>query len=305
MQNVRHLIRHLYYFMVVAEQENFHRAAAKIGISQAALSRRIQDLERELGVNLFERLPRGVRLNSAGQSLSRDSRKIIDDFWQACQLCQRVSRGQVGILRVGLNDAAMKSPPVIEAFRAFRLSYPDVELRLVPDSSEGQYQALLDHQLDVGFMYMYETWKEGMDGLRIMNDEFALGMPSDHRLATRKSIKLAELREEPFVWPTRDSSRTTYDRMIAASERQGLSPRITAYINTLDQMLSIIAAGGGIGWVPRSYGRSPCKGVVARPVTDFRMTISLEMVWPEASKNPLVTGLADIVSSKVSKRVAV
>jgi DNA-binding transcriptional LysR family regulator len=93
--------------------------------------------------------------------------------------------------------------------------------------------------------------------------------------------------------------------MIAASERQGLSPRITAYINTLDQMLSIIAAGGGIGWVPRSYGRSPCKGVVARPVTDFRMTISLEMVWPEASKNPLVTGLADIVSSKVSKRVAV
>ena len=292
-----HSIRHLSFFVAVAEEVNFRRAALRLNMSQAALSRRIQNFERALGVDLFDRLPRGVRLSLAGQSLLRDSRKLIDEFAIARERALRIAHGQEGSLRIGLNDTAMKSSLVTDAFRLFRTGHPDVELRLVPDVSEAQIEALLDKRLDVAFLYMSKGGRPpGMCGLPILEDRLLLAMPADHRLARHDRILLSDLRDDIFVWPARDSNRNSHDRMISACERGGLSPRIGAYINSIDQTLSIIFAGGGIGWVQESGGLRPREGLIVRHVEDFDVTFSLEIAWLEDGETPLIRALARCVA---------
>ena len=291
-------IRHLGFFVAVAEEVNFRRAAMRLNMSQAALSRRIQNFERILGVELFDRLPRGVRLSRAGQSLLDDSRKLIEDFAIARERAIRIAHGQEGTLRVGLNDTAMKLPLIIDAFRTFRAGHPDVELRLVPDVSEGQIDALVDKRLDVAFLYMSDNTRlSTVSSVAIFDDRLMIALPADHRLASREDLVLADLQDEVFVWPSRDTNRLSHDRMIAVCERGGLSPRIGSYINSIDQTLSIIKGGGGIGWVQQSGGANPRAGVVVRPVADFDLKFSMEMAWLTAAETPLIRGLAKIITN--------
>ena len=146
-------LRHLRYFVAVGEEEHFGRAAQRLRVAQPALSRQIQDLEREIGFQLFDRLSRGVKISSAGKLFLEDARRILEQLNAATERAQRVARGQSGTLRVGFTENASWRGVVPDSLRLFRERYPDAELQLNPLPSLQQLEAVRSGRLDAGFMF--------------------------------------------------------------------------------------------------------------------------------------------------------
>jgi DNA-binding transcriptional LysR family regulator len=146
-------LRHLRYFMAVGEEQHYGRAARRLRVAQPALSRQIQDLEKEIGFRLFERLPRGVRLSAAGELFLEDVRRILQDVDQAAARAGRVALGRSGTLRVGFTENASWRGVVPESFRRFRELQADAELQLQPSGSLEQMEAIRSGRLDAGFVF--------------------------------------------------------------------------------------------------------------------------------------------------------
>jgi len=146
-------LRHLRYFVGVGEEQHFGRAAKRLSIVQPALSRQIRDLERELGFSVFDRLPRGVKLNAAGRLFLEDARRILHELNEAKARAARVARGQSGTLRIGFTESASWQGVVPESFRRFREMKPDAELQLEPSPSLVQLEAIRSGRLDAGFVF--------------------------------------------------------------------------------------------------------------------------------------------------------
>ena len=146
-------LRHLRYFVAVGEEEHFGRAALRLRVAQPALSRQIQDLEREIGFKLFDRLSRGVKISSAGRLFLEEARRILQQLNEATERAQRVARGQSGTLRVGFTENASWRGVVPDSLPLFRERYPDAELQLNPLPSLQQLEAVRSGRLDAGFMF--------------------------------------------------------------------------------------------------------------------------------------------------------
>src|SRR5437773_906423 len=150
-------LRHLRYFVAVGEEPHYGRAAERLGVAQPALSRQIQDLEKELGLPLFDRLPRGVKLNAAGKLYLADARRILQEVEGTKLRAERVARGQAGTLRVGFVEALSWHGVVPDSFRRFRRQQPDVELDLHSMLSNQQVEAVQSGKLDAGFIFSLEA----------------------------------------------------------------------------------------------------------------------------------------------------
>src|SRR5882762_4460686 len=146
-------LRHLRYFVAVGEEQHYGRASSRLRVAQPALSRQIQDLEEELGFKLFERLPRGVKLNVAGKLFLQDARRILQDVNEAAARAGLVARGLSGTLRVGFTENASWRGVVPDSFRRFRERQPDAELQITPATSLEQIEALRSGRLDAGFVF--------------------------------------------------------------------------------------------------------------------------------------------------------
>jgi DNA-binding transcriptional LysR family regulator len=145
-------LRHLRYFAAVGEEQHFGRASRRLRVAQPALSRQIQDLEEEIGFKLFERLPRGVKLNPAGKLFLEDARRILQEVNDAAARAARVAHGRSGTLRVGFTENASWRGVVPDSFRRFREQQPDAELQLYPEASLDQLEAIRSGRLDAGFV---------------------------------------------------------------------------------------------------------------------------------------------------------
>ena len=146
-------LRHLRYFVQVAEEQHYGRAAERLRVAQPALSRQIQDLEEEIGFKLFDRLPRGVKISAAGKSFLMDARRILHEVNEAAARAKRVALGQSGTLRVGFVESVSWHGVVPDSFREFRERQPDVELQLKQASSMEQTEAVHSGRLDAGFVF--------------------------------------------------------------------------------------------------------------------------------------------------------
>src|SRR5580700_4331356 len=145
-------LRHLRYFLAVGEDQHYGRAAGRLGVAQPALSRQIQDLEKEIGFKLFDRMPRGVRLSAAGKLFMADAKRILQEVSEATARATRVARGQSGTLRIGFAENASWHGVVPNCFRRFREQQPDVDLQLQPAASLEQLDAIRSWRLDAGFV---------------------------------------------------------------------------------------------------------------------------------------------------------
>src|SRR3989442_3833249 len=186
-------LRHLRYFVQVAEEQHYGRAAERLRVAQPALSRQIQDLEREVGFKLFDRMPRGVKLSAAGTLFLAEARRILKDVDEAMLRAQRVARGQSGTLRVGFTENASWHGPVPDSLRLFRQRYPDAELQLNPQSSLEQLEALRTGRLDAGFVYNVTKADRELDQLPIAMHGVALAVPKGHPLSKCKKLRLRDL----------------------------------------------------------------------------------------------------------------
>ncbi len=207
-------LRHLRYFVGVGEEQHFGRAAERLRIAQPALSRQIQDLEQELGFLLFDRLPRGVRLNAAGKLFLDDARRILQDVDEAKRRAERIALGKAGTLRVGIATAVSWHGLVVHAFREFRRRQPDVELVLHHLLSVHQVEAVVADRLDAGFAAAVTPWHEELEHRQFALDRMVLAVPKGHSLMKRARIRLRDLRNLPFIWFHRWVNSSFYDQMM-------------------------------------------------------------------------------------------
>lgn len=294
-------LRHLRYLVAVGEDQHFGRASRRLRVAQPALSRQIKDLEEEIGFQLFDRLPRGVKLSAAGTLFLEDARRILQTVDEAAARAARAARGQSGTLRVGFAENASWHGVVPDSFRRFREQQPDVELQLRPAPSSEQVEAIRSGRLDAGFVnFMPESDRE-LDQLTASVNDVELAALKAHPLTKRKQLRLRDLTEVPFIWFPRRTSPPFYDQLMHECYRGGLiSPRIVQEGPNEATILSLVSTGLGVGWVLGS-ARWRCPETVAiLPVSDLKVPLRLALAWRRDNASPLLTGFIGVVQSFAS-----
>lgn len=293
-------LRHLRYFVGVGEEEHFGRAANRLHVAQPPLSRQIQDLERELGFPLFDRLPRGVRLTAAGKLFLNDARRILQDVDEAKRRAERIALGKAGTLRIGIATAVSWHGLVVNAFREFRRRQPDVELVLHHLVSVHQVEALVSDRLDVGFAAAVTPWHKELEHRQFALDRMVLAVPKGHPLTRRQRIRLRDLRNMPFIWFHRWVNPAFYDHMMEACARGGLSaPHVVQEATDRDTVLGCVQCQIGVAWVTESTRWHCPRGVALLPVVDMNLQLPFNVVWKKGNVSPLLQKfLAQVQASK-------
>jgi DNA-binding transcriptional LysR family regulator len=282
-------LRHLRYFVAVGEEQHYGRGARRLRVAQPALSRQIQQLEDELGFKLFDRLPRGVKISTAGKSFLEDARRILQQVNEATTRARRVARGQSGTLRVGFTENASWHGVVPESFRKFRQEQPDAELQVNPLSSLEQIEAVRSGRLDAGFIFNMPKTDRELDQIPVASHKIALAAPRGHPLQKFKKLRLRDLSDTHFVWFPRRESPAFYDRLMHECFRGGLkSPRIVQEGVNEATMRSRGAHGVGVAVVnEKARWRCP-QSVVVLPVMDLNLLLPLAVVWRKDNASPLL-----------------
>jgi DNA-binding transcriptional LysR family regulator len=280
-------LRHLRYFVGAAEEQHFGRAAERLHVAQPALSRQIQDLEREMGFLLFDRLPRGVRLSEAGKVFLNDARRILQDVDEAKRRAERIALGKAGTLRIGMATAVSWHGLVVDSFREFRRRQPDVELELEHLLSVHQVEAILSGRLDAGFVASLTPWHKDLAHQEFAQERMLLAAPKGHPLAKRKEIRLRDLRDMPFVWFPRWVNPVMHDRLMRACARGGLSaPLIVQEATDRDTNLGLVQCGIGIAWMTESTRWHCPRGIVLLPVVDMNVRLPFNLIWKKDNSSP-------------------
>ncbi len=281
-------LRHLRYFVAVGEDEHFGRAAERLRVAQSALSSQIQDLEHEVGFQLFDRLPRGVRLSAAGAAFLEHSRRILRDVKDAADHAGRVARGLAGTLRVGFTESASWHGVVPDALREFRRSHPEIDLQLSSLISLDQMEAVRSGGLDAGFVYVPTSDGE-IAHVPIASHQVVLATPRRHPVSKLKRLRLRDLAETDFVWFPRRQHPANYDRLLQACSRGGLTnPRIVQEAVDQATMLSLVSCGLGVAFVTDATRWRCPKDVVLRRVIDLRLPVLVSLIWRKDNQSPLL-----------------
>jgi DNA-binding transcriptional LysR family regulator len=275
--------------VAVGEEQHYGRASRRLRVAQPALSRQVQDLEEELGFKLFDRLPRGVKLNSAGKLFLEDARHILQEVREAAARAARVARGHAGTLRVGFPENASWHGVVPDSFRRFREQQQGAELQVQPAASLEQLEAIRSGRLDAGFLNFMPRTDPDLDQLPVALQHVELAVPRRHPLTRLKKLRVRDLAEAPFVWFPRWAAPAFYDRLMRECYRGGLkSPRIVQEGLNEPTILSLVSTGLGVGWV-LGTARWRCPATVAiLPVDDLNVPLSLSLAWRKDNTSPLL-----------------
>lgn len=255
-------LRHLRYFVAVAEEGNVTRAAEKLGIGQPPLSQQILSLEREMGVQLFHRTGHGVLLTEAGSALLADARRLLDDAQHAVLNAQRAGRGESGHLNLGFTASAAFNPKVPALIRAFRNAYPGIGLTLTEGNTSSLLAYLEEGRLDLAFLRPGTHSFADVALLQIVNEKMKIVLPVKHPLARRRRLSLAELSGESFVLIPREASPTLHHEIVSACRQAGFEPTLGQQAPQLSSVVSLVSAEFGVSIVPASVSQIHAEGVV-------------------------------------------
>jgi DNA-binding transcriptional LysR family regulator len=266
-------LRHLRYFVAVAEEGQITRAAERLGMQQPPLSQQIKLIEHHIDAQLFLRTPRGVVLTQAGRALLDEARATLAQFDRALETTRRTARGEQGRLSLGMTPTAAFHPLVPRTVREFRERYPRVLVTLDEWLSDGLLERLRDQRMDAAFIRNTVTDPSGLTITPLLDEIMVAALPSDHRLAQSRDdspLDVAMLAEEVFVLIGPPGSGI-HDRTVAACQAAGFTPRISQIAPRITSTLGLIAAGLGVSVVPMSMQRIVMDGVAYRrlkgPVT--------------------------------------
>ena len=249
-------LRHLRYFLAVADQLSFSRAAQRLNIAQPPLSQQIQRLERELGVILFTRTHRRVELTSAGRAILDCARRAVAQADQVTQLARQVAHGEAGVLRLGFSSAALYThlPAILPAIlRAFRGRYPQVILNLFERSSEQQVAMLADGALDAAVVRLpIENAPRPLAVKSLLREPLVLAIPRRHQLANRARVPIRALNSEPLIIFPRHVAPGLYDQIAGLCRDAGFAPNVAQEAAEIATMVSLVSVGLGAAIVPNS-----------------------------------------------------
>ena len=292
-------LRHLRYFVAVAEELHFTRAAQRLGIGQPPLSQQIQSLEAELGLPLFRRLPRGVVLTEAGQSLLADARLLLAGVEQAVTQVRRVAAGQLGRVRVGMINSAPFHPFVPRVIREFGQRYPEVALSIEENSTPELADAVLARRADVAFVRPLLGDGDGLTMEPLFDEDILVALPQGHPLAGFRNLSLWALAPENFVLFPRPVGAGLYDEIIAACQRNGFSPRVTQEASQVTSIVNLVAAGLGVSLVPASMQQVHSEGVTYRAIAGDAPRARMVLIHRAGEDSPTVANLVALARERI------
>ena len=289
-------LRHLRYFLAVAEERHITRAAARLGLKQPPLSQQIHALEKELGTRLFTRLPRGVELTPAGQGFLEDARALLSGVERAASRARAAARGQPGRISIGLTTSASLHPGVTRALRAYAAGHPAVSLDLHASSAAGLTEALLRDEVQVAIIRASVARPADLVFEKLAQEKMLIALPAGHHLVKRRApgaptpISLRALSREPLILVRRPAAPGMYGNVIAACHRAGFSPAVVAEVEQMLTAINLVAAGVGVSLVPASIREIGQPGIVYCPISDAPSLVApLTLVYRRGEAQPIVT----------------
>ncbi|MEG1210727.1 MAG: LysR family transcriptional regulator [Leclercia sp.] len=247
-------LRHLRYFVAVAEELHFGHAAARLNISQPPLSQQIQALEQQVGARLLARTNRSVGLTAAGKQFLADSRQILGMVEEAAARAARLHQGETGELRIGFTSSAPFISAVSDTLSSFRRVYPDVHIQTREINTREQIVPLSEGSLDLGLM-RNTPLPNTLLWQRVLREPLLAMIHRDHPLAAKPAVTLAELAQEPFVFFDPHVGTGLYDDILGLMRRYGLTPVITQEVGEAMTIIGLVAAGLGVSILPASFKR--------------------------------------------------
>ncbi len=287
-------LRHLRYFIAVAEELHFGRAAKRLAMSQPPLSQQIKLLEEEIGVILLKRTKRQVVLTDAGKVFLDEARKTVVQAEQAVEAARRAARGEIGQLSVGFVSSAVygKVPSI---FSLMRSRYPGVSLLLQDLTSEEQVEALKVNRIDVGLVRPPVAGAESLAMRIIWREALMVALPEGNPLSRKEEIAIEELAGESFIQIPRHVAPGFYDQCIQICVRAGFAPKIVQEARTTPTIVSLIAGGMGISILPASLRSLQRSGVVYRSLKKPAPTTDMAVIWRSSDGAPTLRSFLEII----------
>ena len=296
-------LRRLRYFQITAAEGTLHAAAARLNIAQPALSRQVRELEQEMGVTLFVRSARGVKLTPAGEVLAIEAQKIFRQVEVATSRTKRAAKGEVGQLNIALTMGSAELRFVVSALAAARRAYEDVEFALRIISSDQQIEALRAGSSDVGVFYRRHVPPQGIACRDLRIDRYNLMVASSHPLAARASVRLAEVADETFIFgtaPAWSQWPETRSEIMSAFLRANVTPkRVMEEINSLSTVINLVAEGVGVSIMNSSVRRMNANADVAFvPIDDLDTPLQLCVAWRQQDETPVLQRFVELLTHK-------
>lgn len=279
-------LRHLHYFLAVAEELNFSRAAERLHIAQPPLSQQIRDLEAELGVTLFERTKRQVKLTNAGQVFLEEVQQALQQVDRAVDSARQAGRGELGRLMIGFNSSATYSV-LPDLLYHFRQSHPNVELVLHELTTSQQIEKLYNSQIDVGLLYL-PLENDELSTLSVLKEPLVLAMPETHPLSTQSQVSMQSLRNELFILPPHQLGEALYRQIMNLFEQLGFVPQKVQQAVQLQTVISLVAGSVGVAIVPASLQNLQRMGVVYKYLQEYTSEVEIAAAWRQGDTSPIL-----------------
>ncbi len=289
-------LRHLRYFLAVAEEGNFTRAAARLGIGQPPLSQQIRDLETEIGAMLFHRVPHGAELTAAGAAFLPEAKASLAAAEKARLAAQSANRGETGRLSLGFTASSAFNPIVSTTIRRFQARWPDVQLSLTEMNTLGLMQKLERGELDAAFMRPGLDDPDGVRLKRLPDEPMVVALPANHPLAKQKTLPLALLAKESFILFPRLVGLSLYDDVVRACREAGFELMVAQEAPQISSVVNLVAADLGVSIVPASISQIKLAGVAYRPIDGPPAVARLALAVLRSQRSPVTENLMSLLN---------
>jgi DNA-binding transcriptional LysR family regulator len=302
-------LRHLRYFVAVAEELHFSRAALRLHIGQPPLSHAIQTLEADIGAQLLERTKRWVRLTEAGKLFLADARRILALSEQAGETARRAERGEAGVLRVGFTSSTPFTPLFAATINRYRAQYPAVTLTLHEMATGLQLEAIGQRNLDLGFMRPpdgaedADTYTPTLRFAKLRKDPLVVVLPTAHALASKARIALKELAGTPFVMYPHTAGTGIHPQILRLCRTAGFVPRVALEAGEASTIIGLVAAGCGVSILPATFERIHMDGVCYRTISDAGATTPLLLAQRKGEHAPLADAFVALAVHAAKQKV--
>ncbi|WIX98235.1 LysR substrate-binding domain-containing protein [Amycolatopsis mongoliensis] len=288
-------LRHLRYFVTIAEEQNFRRAARRLHVSQSPLSRQMKDLEEEMHVELFEPDGRGIRLTAAGKVFAEKARGVLADVDAAVEEARGIAEGRLGTVVIGFEQGATFTGALASLMAAFRRRAPRIGLQLIAMTSTAQWTALHDGTISFGYGARRPT-DDTLTSMEMTTDRLGLLLALDHRLAARPEVRLADLEGERVILESGESQPELHADIVSAVHAQEIALGGLAEAADLEALLALVAIGDAVTFLPKRTAEvvAPLSSVLWRPIVDLDLTLSDVVTWRTKDANlPVVRALIE------------
>lgn len=293
-------LRHLRYFIAVAEEMNFSRAAKKLNMAQPPLSQQIQALEKELDAQLFDRRKRPIELTLAGQFFLQEADKILLQLEQSVRAVQQIEKGEKGVLTVGFTSSIANSI-LPDISRSFQVRFPEVELVWRELSTQPQLQGIRKRQIDIGFFHLPNRISDyaDLEVFVVLQEPLVVAVPDNHPLATESQIKLESLTNERLVLPSRHYAPGLSEQIYSLFHKSGIAPNVVQEATLMLTILGLVAGRVGVSILPANAQNLQRKGVLYRALANAEASVDLAAFWRCGDHSLCLANFIEVVKAVV------